>query len=85
MRILTKMSCSHSDNRLIFPDNASPHTMKDATGGTGSQHRSSFSLPSTYYNILVFPFIGILSFLHLKCIHVYVNTYIQLKFSYHDE
>ena len=32
MRILTKMSCSYSDNRLIFPDNASPHAMKDATG-----------------------------------------------------
>ena len=32
MRILTKMSCFNSDNRLIFPDNASPHTMKDATG-----------------------------------------------------
>lgn len=32
MRILTKMSCSYSDNRLIFPDNASPHTMKDAIG-----------------------------------------------------
>ncbi len=32
MRILTKMSCSHSDNRLIFPDNASPHAMKEATG-----------------------------------------------------
>ena len=24
MRILTKMNCSHSDNRLIFPFNASP-------------------------------------------------------------
>lgn len=24
MRILAKMSCSYSDNRLIFPDNASP-------------------------------------------------------------
>ena len=32
MRILTKMSYSYSDYRLIFPDNASPHTMKDATG-----------------------------------------------------
>ena len=32
MRILTKMSCSYSDNRLIFPNNASPHTMKDDTG-----------------------------------------------------
>ena len=32
MRILTKMSCSHSDNRLISPDYASPHTMKNATG-----------------------------------------------------
>ena len=32
MRILTKMSCFNSDNRLIFPDNASPHAMKDATG-----------------------------------------------------
>lgn len=32
MRILTKMSCSHSDNQLIFPDNASPHAMKDVTG-----------------------------------------------------
>ena len=32
MRILTKMSCSYSDNRLISPDNASPHAMKDATG-----------------------------------------------------
>ena len=29
MRILTKMSYSYSDNRLIFPDNASPHAMKD--------------------------------------------------------
>ena len=32
MRILTKMSCSYSDNRLIFPDNASPLAMKEATG-----------------------------------------------------
>ena len=32
MRILTKMSYSYSDNRLIFPYNASPHAMKDATG-----------------------------------------------------
>ena len=32
MRILTKMSCSYSDNRLIFPDNVSPHAMKDVTG-----------------------------------------------------
>lgn len=32
MRVLTKMSCSYSDNRLIFPDNASPHAMKDDSG-----------------------------------------------------
>jgi len=32
MRILTKMSSSDSDNRLIFSDNASPHAMKEATG-----------------------------------------------------
>ena len=25
MRILSKMSCFDSDNRLIFPNNASPH------------------------------------------------------------
>ena len=31
MRILAKMSCSNSDNRLIFPDNALPHAMKDVT------------------------------------------------------
>ncbi len=46
MHVLTKMSCSYSDNRLIFPDNASPYSMKDATG-VGSQHQPSFSLPST--------------------------------------
>ena len=34
------------------------------------------SLPH-YYNILVSLFIGILSFLLLKCIHVDVNTYIH--------
>ena len=32
MRILSKKSSPDSDNRLISPDNASPHTMKDATG-----------------------------------------------------
>ena len=32
MRILSKKSSSDSDNRLIFPDNALPHAMKDATG-----------------------------------------------------
>ena len=32
MRILSKKSSPDSDNRLIFPDNASPHAMKDATG-----------------------------------------------------
>jgi len=32
MRILIKMSCSYSDNRLILPVNASPHAMKDDTG-----------------------------------------------------
>ena len=32
MRILSKKSCSHSDNRLILPDNASPLAMKEATG-----------------------------------------------------
>ena len=32
MRILSKKSCSYSDNRLISPNNASPHAMKDATG-----------------------------------------------------
>ena len=31
--------------------------------GTGSQHPSSFSLPSSFYNIMVFLFISILSFL----------------------
>ncbi len=32
MRILSKKSSPDSANRLIFPDNASPHAMKDATG-----------------------------------------------------
>ena len=32
MRILSKKSSSDSDNRLIFPDNASPLAMKEATG-----------------------------------------------------
>ena len=32
MRILSKKSSPDSDNRLISPDNASPHTMKNATG-----------------------------------------------------
>ena len=64
MRILTKMSCSYSDNRLIFPDNASPHTMKDATR-RALAHSILLHFPSLppYYNILVFLFISILSFL----------------------
>ena len=57
MRILTKMSCSHSDNRLIFPDNASPHAMKDATR-RALAHSINLHFPSLppYYNILVFLF-----------------------------
>ena len=136
MRVLTKMSCSYSDNRLIFLDNASPHAMKDATGVPPDRlcsyvsrasnvsakplhrkvptkrhavayklsrwdasdshlislpllhvhssrralaHSINLHFPSLppYYNIIVFLFIGILSFLLLKCIHVDVNTYIH--------
>lgn len=64
MRILTKMSCSHSDNRLIFPDNASPHAMKDATGALAHSINLHFPSLPPYYNIQVFLFISILSFLY---------------------
>lgn len=89
MRILTKMSCSHSDNRLIFPDNASPHAMKDATGEGHWLTASTFIFPP-FHLIIIF---WSSSYKMYSCgreyiytwIGVYVYTYIQLKSSYHDE
>ena len=68
MRILTKMSCSYSDNRLIFPDNASPHAMKEATGHWLTA--STFIFPPFHLIIISW-------YSSLKCIHVDVNTYIH--------
>ena len=72
MRILTKMGSFYRDNRLISPYNATPHTMKDATG-VGSQHQPSFPSLPPYYNILLFLFISILSFLINLSAFLYYN------------
>ena len=64
-----------SDSQLISSTPLHGHSSRRAL--THSINLHSPSLPP-YYNILVFLFIGILSFFLLKCIHVDVNTYVRV-------
>ena len=63
-----------SDSHLISLTLLDVHSSRRALAHSILLHFPS--LPP-YYNIMLFVFIGILSFLLLKCIHVDVNTYIH--------